>query len=64
MKRKKCTMCGKKFDIQDKYADLHFKKKIGYGSVHDGEVLELNLCCKCFDDVVKHLEIECEFSMF
>lgn len=64
MKRKRCTICGKKFDIHDKYADLHFKKEIGYGSVHDGEVFELNLCCKCFDNIAELLDTISKVNIF
>lgn len=48
-KQKRCTMCGKKFELHDEFADLCFEKQIGYGSIHDGEILKLSLCCECFD---------------
>lgn len=60
MKRKqKCTMCGKKFEIHDEYANLYFEKQIGYGSIHDGETLELNLYCGCFDRLIDVLNLIC-----
>ena len=65
MKRKqRCTMCGKKFKMHDTFADLNFEKQIGYGSVHDGELFELNLCCKCFDELSNRLEQECVIKVF
>lgn len=54
-KIKKCTICGKQFGLYDKYADLCFEKKIGYGSVHDGKTLQINLCCECFDKLADFL---------
>ena len=65
MKRKqKCTMCGKKFDFCDKMADLNFERQIGYGSIHDGEKLELNLCCGCFDKLADILHTICKMNIF
>lgn len=63
-KKQKCTMCGKSFDIHDTYADLHFQKQIGYGSIHDGETLKLNLCCKCFVRLVDLLVLICKYDPF
>ena len=65
MKRKqKCTVCGKKFDIHDTYADLHFVKQIGYGSIHDGKTFELNLCCRCFDDLAELINFISKENIF
>lgn len=36
------------FDIM---SDFAISKKIGYGSIHDGEEVDLKLCCACFDRV-------------
>lgn len=65
MKRKqKCTMCGKNFELHDISADLRFEKQIGYGSVHDGERLKLNLCCECFDRLANVLNVICKDNLF
>lgn len=65
MKRKqKCTMCGKKFEMHDTCADLHFEKRIGYASIYDGETLKLDLCCDCFDHLVNHLDFICKEDIF
>ena len=63
-KRKRCTMCGRKFELHDKFANFCFEKQIGYGSVHDGEILKLNLCCKCFDRSVDILNLICKENIF
>ena len=63
-KRKRCTMCGKRFESHDKFADLCFEKQIGYGSIHDGKRLKLNLCCKCFDRLADILNLICKDNIF
>lgn len=57
---KKCNMCGKEFDIWDEQENLCFEHKIGYGSVHDGEQVNLNLCCDCFDKVIDMVTQMCQ----
>lgn len=49
---KRCSMCGTIFNIWDEQADFCFESRIGYGSVYDGEVLRMDLCCACFDKVM------------
>lgn len=51
-KDKRCTMCNKIFDEWDIQEDFSYQKWIGYGSVHDMEYLNLQLCCDCFDKVL------------
>lgn len=63
-KRKRCTMCGKKFELHDTFADLCFEKQIGYGSIHDGERLKLNVCCECFDRCADILLLICKSKIF
>lgn len=62
-KRKRCTMCGKKFELHDEFANLCFEKQIGYGSVHDGEILKLNLCCECFGYLTDVFNRICKMSI-
>ncbi|MBQ1186613.1 MAG: hypothetical protein IIX54_02870 [Clostridia bacterium] len=64
MKRKRCTICGKKFELHDMFAALCFEKQIGYGSVHDGETFNLNLCCDCFDKFADILNLICKKNIF
>ena len=63
-KKQKCTMCGNKFELHDTFADFHFEKRIGYGSIHDGKILKLNLCCKCFDRLADILNLICKENIF
>ncbi len=47
----KCNFCGKEMDEFDIMSGFTISKKIGYGSIHDGEEVDLKLCCACFDRV-------------
>lgn len=48
---KRCSMCGKMFDLWDDQEDFCFVRHIGYGSKYDTKGLYLNLCCGCFDKI-------------
>lgn len=48
---KRCSMCGKTFDMWDEQDDFCFVRHIGYGSKYDMMGLYLNLCCDCFDKI-------------
>ena len=60
MTLKKCNMCGKSFDMWDDYANFGMSYEIGYGSKHDGESLDLDLCCDCFDRVMDIITPMCK----
>lgn len=47
----KCNFCGKEMDDFDVLSDFTIAKKIGYGSIHDGETVDFRMCCVCFDRV-------------
>ena len=64
MKKQSCTMCGRRLLLHDKYADLHFEKQIGYGSVHDGEIFKIDFCCECFDKFTDILNLICKKNIF
>lgn len=51
----KCNRCGK--SISEKRVDSvpEWRGRVGYGSRHDGEYLDVHLCSKCFDEVIKEL---------
>ncbi len=51
-----CNICGKPFDIFDRQAAFRIhNRQIGYGSIHDGQACDLNLCCACFDRLIASL---------
>ena len=48
-----CSMCEKEldeFDLQEKFS---FKRYIGYGSKYDMNILDVKLCCDCFDKLLE-----------
>lgn len=59
METKKCTMCGNELDEFDTELNFSIHKKIGYGSIHDGDKLDLDLCCECFDKLMSVLRPMC-----
>lgn len=53
-----CNCCGKKLDIFDRQQNFYIHKfQIGYGSAHDGDGVHLQLCCECFDELVKRCKV-------
>lgn len=47
-----CTMCGKRFNEWDEQLDFSIYRNIGYGSVYDGDSVDIDLCCDCFDKLI------------
>lgn len=47
-----CNRCGRELDLFDRQQDFTIHKRIGYGSIHDGDMVTLRLCSRCFDDLV------------
>ena len=50
-------MCGKLMDYWDNQEGFSIYKHLGYGTSHDGEVLELDLCCDCMDEIIDRCQI-------
>ena len=57
---KRCTVCGKKFDMWDEQENFCFHHRVGYGSKYDGRDLNINMCCKCFDGLMDELVPRCK----
>ena len=57
MKQMFCNKCGKRFDFWDVQEEYHIHTRIGYGSIYDGEDLELDLCIQCMDNLIKECVI-------
>lgn len=56
---KTCTMCGKDFDLWDEQEGFSTERRIGYGSKYDGEELQFDFCCDCFDRIVDRISPLC-----
>lgn len=54
---KVCNMCGKELDFFDIQQDFAIHRQVCYGSIYDGEHVDLHLCCECFDKVVADCKI-------
>lgn len=48
-----CNVCGKKFDFWDTQENYNIFTHCGYGSKYDGEIVDLDICCDCFDRLVE-----------
>lgn len=55
-------MCGKQFDIWDEQENFGIHHLVGYGSKYDGERIEMDLCCDCFDKIIDTLIPMCVHS--
>ena len=51
-----CDRCGRHFDIFDEQEGFGFHYNVGYGSRHDGETVDIDLCCACFDEIIDEIE--------
>ena len=52
-----CNKCGKEFDIWDKQESFNIYRRLGYGTIYDGDDLELDLCCKCMEELIAGCKI-------
>ena len=57
---KKCSLCGKKFDMWDEEENFCFRHHFGYGSKYDCYQLDLKLYCNCFDGLMDELVPRCK----
>lgn len=62
MKVCKCNICGKIFDEFDEQENFGFHSQIGYGSKYDGEVINLDFCCNCFDKILDNIITKCKIN--
>ena len=52
-----CNKCGKQFDMWDEQEGYAIYTRLGYGSKYDGDHLELDLCCKCMDELIDSCKV-------
>lgn len=55
----RCDMCRKVYDINDTENRFGIRHQFGYGSVHDGDELMVDLCCECADKLTTFLIENC-----
>lgn len=49
----RCNGCGRELDFWDVQQNFTIHKRIEYGSIYDESVVDLRLCCDCFDILVQ-----------
>lgn len=47
-----CNLCGSRFDFWDENENYSIHQRCGYGSVYDGLMLDLDICCKCMGELI------------
>lgn len=57
-----CNLCGKEFDIWDEQEEFGIHTRPGYGSQYDGDDVDLDLCCRCFDRLMNKLIPMCKLD--
>lgn len=57
-----CNLCGNEFNEWDELENFGIHTRVGYGSKFDGNDIELDLCCNCFDKLIDRLLPECKIN--
>lgn len=52
-----CNKCGKELDTFDIQENFSIVRSLGYGTQYDGEDLNIRLCCKCMETLIKQCVI-------
>ena len=47
-----CNKCGKTLNDLDMQENFSIHSQLGYGMKYDGCKLELDLCCKCMEQII------------
>ncbi len=55
--KKICNCCGKTLDSCDMEQDFTIHKRIGYGSIYDGYLVDFQICSECFDKMVEQCAV-------
>jgi hypothetical protein len=58
-----CNVCGKPIDqICEDQAVVSIHNRIGYGSKYDGDEIDLDICCDCFDKLIDDFTEKCAIN--
>lgn len=52
-----CNKCGKTLNDLDMQENFSIHSQLGYGIKYDGCKLELDLCCKCMEQIIEDCKI-------
>lgn len=54
----RCNICGEELSEIDKVADFSIERLLGYGTVYDGEILDMHICCACMERLINSCAID------
>ena len=57
-----CTLCGKKMTMWDKQEKFMLNYHVGYGSKYDTTIVDVRLCCDCFDKLIDHISMHGKYD--
>ena len=57
-----CNVCGKEFDMWDEQEELGLHTRFGYGTTFDGDRIDLDICCDCFDKLMDKFIPMCKIN--
>lgn len=52
-----CNICGEEFDFWDTQEGVQLAHVCGYGSKYDGDSVVIDICCKCFGDLIDSCKV-------
>ena len=53
-----CNLCGKEMDYVNLNNGLKISRTMGYGSAYDGDHIDIDICCECFDKIIEACVID------
>jgi len=56
-KKPVCNLCGKEMDFWDGQLGFGINRVLGYGSMYDGSIVNMHLCCDCTDRLINWCEV-------
>lgn len=59
----RCNVCGKTVEqVFENQMLISIHERIGYGSKHDGSILDLDICSDCFDKLIDSFTEKCAIN--
>lgn len=58
-----CNLCGKTVDEHMMECQFSIHTMMTYGSRHDGDLLDIDLCQECADKVIEALQEKCKIPL-
>ena len=57
-----CNVCGKELEMHDRVQNFGMHERFGYGSKFDGDSIDLDICCDCFEKLMDKLIPICKIN--